>query len=67
MRNLSALRMIWEEPFRFEDDLAPDPNRIHVPIDLENVIIEGSRRIKEIEELNQQHGAALPRKSKREV
>ncbi len=48
-----ALMSLNEEPFRFEDDLAPDPNRIHVPIDLENVIIEGSRRIKEIEELNQ--------------
>lgn len=48
-----ALMSLNEEPFRFEDDLVPDPNRIHVPIDLENVIIEGSRRIKEIEELNQ--------------
>jgi hypothetical protein len=48
-----ALMSLNEEPFRFEDDIAPDPNRIHVPIDLENVIIEGSRRIKEIEELNQ--------------
>lgn len=46
--------MSWnEEPFRFDDDMLPDKDRIQVPIDLENVIIEGSRRIKEIEELNQ--------------
>lgn len=46
--------MSWaEEPFRFDDDILPDKDRIQVPIDLENVIIEGSRRIKEIEELNQ--------------
>jgi hypothetical protein len=46
--------MAWNEgPFRFDDDALPDKDRIQVPIDLENVIIEGSRRIKEIEELNQ--------------
>jgi hypothetical protein len=46
--------MSWnEEPFRFDDDQLPDKDRIAVPIDLENVIIEGSRRIREIEELNQ--------------
>jgi hypothetical protein len=46
--------MSWnEEPFRFDDDVLPDASRIQVPIDLENVIIEGARRIKEIEELNQ--------------
>jgi hypothetical protein len=46
--------MTWNEgPFRFDDDTLPDKDRIQVPIDLENVIIEGSRRIKEIEELNQ--------------
>jgi hypothetical protein len=42
-----------QEPFRFDDDVLPDNNRIQVPIDLENVIIEGARRIREIEELNQ--------------
>src|SRR5690606_125587 len=42
----------WAEgPFRFEDERIPDNNRILVPIDLENVIIEGSRRMKEIEQL----------------
>jgi hypothetical protein len=46
--------MSWnQEPFRFDDDVLPDKDRIQVPIDLENVIIEGSRRIREIEELNQ--------------
>lgn len=46
--------MSWnQEPFRFDDEILPDKDRIQVPVDLENVIIEGSRRIKEIEELNQ--------------
>ncbi len=46
--------MSWnQEPFRFDDGTLPDTNRIMVPIDLENVIIEGARRIREIEELNQ--------------
>jgi Domain of unknown function (DUF4388) len=43
----------WHEgPFRFDDDALPANDRIMVPIDLENVIIEGARRIKEIEELS---------------
>jgi hypothetical protein len=43
----------WDEgPFRFEDNTLPSSDRILVPIDLENVIIEGARRIKEIEQLN---------------
>jgi hypothetical protein len=42
----------WNEgPFRFEDNILPSSDRILVPIDLENVIIEGARRIKEIEQL----------------
>ncbi len=46
--------LTWNQgPFRFDDDVQPDKNRIVVPIDLENVIIEGSRRIKEIEQLNE--------------
>ncbi len=45
--------LAWNEgPFRFEDNTLPPPDRILVPIDLENVIIEGARRIKEIEQLN---------------
>lgn len=36
----------WEDgPFRFDDDVMPSGDRILVPIDLENVIIEASRRI----------------------
>jgi hypothetical protein len=43
----------WGEgPFRFEDNVLPGADRILVPIDLENVIIEGARRIREIEQLN---------------
>lgn len=42
----------WNEgPFRFDDNVLPSNDRILVPIDLENVIIEGARRIKEIEQL----------------
>jgi hypothetical protein len=40
------------EPFRFDDGVgAKDGDRILVPIDLENVIIEGARRIEKDEEL----------------
>jgi hypothetical protein len=46
--------LTWNQgPFRFDDEVQPDKDRILVPIDLENVIIEGSRRIKEIEQLNE--------------
>ena len=46
--------LAWRDgPFRFEDNTLPDGGRILVPIDLENVIIEGARRIKEAEELIQ--------------
>jgi hypothetical protein len=43
----------WVEgDFRFEpSSLAPAQDRITVPIDLENVIMEGSRRLKEFERL----------------
>ncbi len=45
--------LTWSEgPFRFEDNMLPGADRILVPIDLENVIIEGARRIREIEQLN---------------
>jgi hypothetical protein len=43
--------LTWQEgPFRFEDNLLPGNDRILVPIDLENVIIEGARQIKQIEQ-----------------
>ncbi|GAB4529108.1 MAG: DUF4388 domain-containing protein [Anaerolineae bacterium] len=46
--------MTWRAgPFRFDDNMLPDGERIMVPIDLENVIIEGARRMREVEELNQ--------------
>lgn len=44
--------LTWRNgPFRFDDNVLPEEDRILVPIDLENVIIEGSRRIKKDEEL----------------
>jgi hypothetical protein len=44
--------LTWNEgPFRFDDNKMPGSDRILVPIDLENVIIEGARRMKEIEQL----------------
>ncbi|MDL1901406.1 DUF4388 domain-containing protein [Anaerolineae bacterium CFX9] len=45
------LLTVNEGPFRFDDNVLPGPDRIVVPIDLENLIIEGARRIKEIEQL----------------
>ena len=42
----------WAEgDFRFEPTLALAQDRITVPVDLENVIMEGSRRLKEFERL----------------
>jgi len=40
--------------FRFEPSQLPPTDRIQVKIELENVIIEGSRRIKEIERLREE-------------
>jgi hypothetical protein len=45
----------WSEgAFQFEADKMPPDNRIAVPIDLENLIIEGARRIKEKERLREE-------------
>jgi hypothetical protein len=45
----------WAEGlFRFDADQIPPPDRITVPIDLESVIMEGSRRIKEWERLQEE-------------
>lgn len=42
----------WVEGlFRFENDLLPPPDRITVQVGLENIIIEGSRRLREWEQL----------------
>ncbi len=47
--------MTWErEPFVFEENLTPPPDRITVPIDLKNVIIEGTRRAQEIKPLEEE-------------
>jgi hypothetical protein len=44
--------MTWSEgPFRFDDNLQPEKKNILVPVELENVIIEGARRIREVEQL----------------
>ncbi len=45
----------WTEgSFRFDATLLPVKGRITVPIDLENVIMEGSRRLKEWERLQEE-------------
>ena len=42
----------WVEGvFRFENDLLPPEDRINVRMDLENIIIEGSRQLREWEQL----------------
>jgi hypothetical protein len=47
--------MTWnQEPFVFEEGMTPSPDRITVPIDLKNVIIEGTRRAKEIKPLEEE-------------
>ena len=40
--------------FRFDANRLPSPDRITIPIDLESVIMEGSRRLKEWERLQQE-------------
>jgi len=45
----------WVEGlFRFEPTLMPSDDKITVPIDLENVIMEGSRRMREWEQLTEE-------------
>ena len=42
----------WVEGiFRFENDMLPPDDRINVKLDLENIIIEGSRQLRELEQL----------------
>jgi hypothetical protein len=44
--------MTWnKEPFIFEEGELPPQDRITVPVDLENVIIEGTRRTRELDQL----------------
>lgn len=45
----------WVEGlFRFDANQVPPPDRITVPIELDSVIMEGSRRIKELEKLQEE-------------
>jgi len=47
--------MTWQrEPFVFEENVTPPPGRITVPIDLRNVIIEGTRRARETKPLEEE-------------
>jgi hypothetical protein len=47
--------LTWKSgPFRFDDDVMPNGDRILVPIDLENVIIQATRKIKEHDKLIQE-------------
>ena len=46
------LMTLQEGPFRFDDNVSPGSEVILVPVDLEPVIIEGGRRIKEASELD---------------
>jgi hypothetical protein len=47
--------MLWSsEPFIFEENVLPPPERITVPIDLKNVIIEGTRRAQEDRSLEEE-------------
>ncbi len=42
----------WVEGiFRFENEMLPPEDRINVKLDLENIIIEGSRQLRELEQL----------------
>lgn len=50
--NIAHRMFTWVEGyFRFENDLLPPENRITVRLDLENLIIEGSRQLREWEQL----------------
>jgi len=40
-----------EGVFRFEAEMLPPDDRINVRLDLENIIIEGSRQLRELEQL----------------
>jgi hypothetical protein len=51
------LMTIQEGPFRFDDNVSPGNDVILVPIELEPVIIEGGRRIKEASELDKVVGS----------
>ncbi|MEE9617714.1 MAG: DUF4388 domain-containing protein [Anaerolineae bacterium] len=54
LNNIYRLFTWSEGTFRFESNRLPFEDRITVPIDLENVIMEGSRRLKEWEQLQEE-------------
>ncbi|MFH1183462.1 MAG: DUF4388 domain-containing protein [Chloroflexota bacterium] len=50
--NILRRLFTWVEGlFRFDPDMPPPEDRIDVKLDLENLIIEGSRQLRELEEL----------------
>ena len=51
INNVNRLFTWVEGFFRFENDVLPPPDKISVRIGLENIIIEGSRRLREWEQL----------------
>lgn len=49
-----AIRKLFtwvEGSFRFENEMLPPDDKINVKLDLENIIIEGSRQLRELEQL----------------
>ncbi|MGB1287780.1 MAG: DUF4388 domain-containing protein [Aggregatilineales bacterium] len=45
--------MTWKNgPFKFEDDVLPDSGHILVPVDLEPVIVDLARVVRDLEEIN---------------
>jgi hypothetical protein len=54
LNNVYPLFTCVEGTFRFEANVLPFQDRITVPIELENVIMEGSRRLEELERLQEE-------------
>ena len=54
LSNVYPLFTCTDGTFHFESNVLPFGNRITIPIDLENVIMEGSRRMQEWEQLQEQ-------------
>ena len=54
LSNVYPLFTCTEGTFRFESNVMPFVDRITIPIDLENVIMEGSRRLQEWEQLQEE-------------
>lgn len=55
LQNIVLKLFAWSEgAFNFEADTMPPSDRITVPIELENLIMEGSRRVKETDRLEEE-------------